>query len=107
MQRLGIVVVIVLGVLAALLLGGAGMLGYSGFGMDSGMLNGIGTRVAPVYLWLIVGAGTVMALALMMRTPKHAVATTTGSALDISRARYARGEINKAQFDAIKHDLRG
>jgi len=34
------------------------------------------------------------------------VAITGGSALDISKARYAKGEINKEQFDTIKRDLR-
>ena len=106
MQKLGIVVVVVLGGLAALWLGGAGMMGYSGFGMDSGMMRGIGAGIAPIYLALIVGAGLVIILWLLARTPNHALAVTGGSAQDISRARYARGEITKAQFDAITRDLR-
>ena len=105
MQKVGIGLVIVLGVLAALWLGGAGMLGYSGFGVDSGMMSGIGAGIAPLYLALIIGAGVVIVLLLMARTSKHAVAVTGGSALDISKARYAKGELNKEQFDAIKRDL--
>lgn len=105
MKKLGLLFMIVLGVLAALLLGGAGMLGYTSFGMDSEMLNRIGATIAPIYLWLIAIAGTAIVLLLMARTPRHVIATTSGSALDISKARYARGEINKEQFDAIKHDL--
>src|SRR5512143_1966539 len=99
MQKVGIVFVIVLGVLAALLLGGAGMMGFSGFGMDSGMMGGIGAGIAPFYLALIIGAGLVTILWLLARTPKHAMAVTGGSALDISKERYAKGEINKEQFD--------
>lgn len=106
MKKLGMVFIIALGVLGALLLGGAEMLGYRGFGMNSGMLDGIGATIAPVYLWLVVVAGIALVLLLMARTRKHAIVTTSGSALDISRARYARGEINKEQFDAIRHDLR-
>jgi len=60
MHKLGIVLVIVLGVLAALLLGGAEMLGYSGFGMNSGMMTGIGATIAPIYLVLIGGAAVVL-----------------------------------------------
>ncbi len=104
MQKVGIVLVIVLGVLVALLVGGAGMMGYSGFGMDSGMMSGIGASIAPIYLTLIIGAGALIVVWLA-RTPRHAVATAS-SALDISKARYAKGEINKEQFDTIKRNLR-
>lgn len=105
MHKLGIVLMIVLGVLTALLLGGAGIMGYSGFGMDSGMMTGIGASIAPIYLVLIAGAAGVLFF-LLTRSPRHAAATTGDSALDISKARYAKGEINKEQFDAIKRDLR-
>jgi uncharacterized membrane protein len=106
MRKLGIVLVIVLGVVAALWLGGAGIIGYSGFGMDSGMMSGIGTTIAPIYLMLIMGAGAVIVLLLMVRSPRHATVVANNSALEISRARYAKGEITKDQFEKINHDLR-
>ena len=106
MKMLGLVFVIVLGTVAALWLGGAGMMGYNGFGMDSGMMNGIVAPIAPTYLALIIGAGVVIILLILARQPKHAAAATGSSALDISKARYAKGEINKEQFDTIKRELR-
>ena len=106
MRKLGIVLVIVLGVLAALWLSGAGMMGYTGFGMGPGMMSGIGATIAPTYLALIIGAGVVIVLLVLARTPRHAAAATGSSALEISKTRYAKGEITKEQFEGIKHDLR-
>jgi uncharacterized membrane protein len=106
MRKLGLVLMVVLGILAALWLGGAGIMGYSSFGIDSEMMRGIGATVAPIYLMLIIGAGTVIVLLVMVRSPKHATVVTNRSALEISRARYAKGEITKDQFEKINHDLR-
>ena len=47
-------------------------------------------------IWLIVWA--------VKKATGHKAATTE-SALDIAKMRYARGEINKDQFEQIKKDL--
>jgi uncharacterized membrane protein len=106
MKTLGIVLVIALGIVAALWLGGAGMLGYTGFGIDSVTMREIVAPIAPAYLALIIGAGMAIIFLLLVRKPKHAAVLTGSSALDISKARYAKGEINKEQFDTIKRELR-
>jgi uncharacterized membrane protein len=107
MQKVVMVLVVVLGVLAALLLGGAGMMGYS-FGMDSGMMRGIGATFSPVFLYVVIGLGCLLVFWLARpRTRTHvaAVASSSTSALEVSKMRYAKGEITKEQYDVIKHDL--
>ena len=106
MHKLGRVLVIILGGLAALWLGGAGMIGFVGFGMGPGMMNGIVATIAPTFLALIIiGAGVVSILLLVAHKPKHAVAVPSSSALDISKARYAKDGITKEQFTtACAHD---
>lgn len=109
MQKVIMVLMVVLGVLAAMLLGGAGILGY-GFGMDPGMIRAIGASFSPIFLYVVIALGCLLVFWLSRpRTrPVHAGAVpsnSSGSALDVSKMRYAKGEITKEQYDAIKHDL--
>ncbi len=106
MPNVKIVLAIVLGVIAALLLGGAGMLGFGGFGMDSGTMSGIGSMIMPTYLVVIIGFGLLLALWLSRpRTQPVAAKRSSTSAVHISKTRYAKGEITKEQYDAIQRDL--
>jgi putative membrane protein len=69
-----------------------GMWGVWGFGMMLVMLT----------FWVLVIVGLI---ALVRWLVTQGRASRTDSALDILRQRYARGEINKEEFDAKKRDL--
>ena len=126
MKNVGTVLVIVLVVvLVLLLLGGAGMMGFGGFGMGGmmggyggygGMMGGygaqgfgfnpIGTIVSLVFWALIIGGIVLLVVWLARNAGRTALGASAGDApLDILKARYAKGEITKEQFDAIKRDL--
>ncbi len=105
MPNAKIVLAIALGVLAALLLGGAAMLGFGGFGMDSAMMSGIGAMITPAYLVVIIGLGLLLALWLSRPRTLPVAKRSSMSALHISKTRFAKGEITKEQYDAIQRDL--
>ena len=126
MQNTGTVLgVILVVVLVVLLLGGAGMMGFGGFGMGGmmggyggygGMMGGygaqgfgfnpIGTIVSLVFWALIIGGIVLLVVWLARNAGPTALGASTGDApLDILKARYAKGEITKEQFDAVKCDL--
>ena len=69
-----------------------GMWGVWGFGMMLVMLT----------FWVLVIVGLI---ALVRWLVTQGRASRTDSALEILRQRYARGEINKEEFDAKKRDL--
>lgn len=73
------------------------------------MMTGIGMGVGGFFLmalfWIVVILLAVWLLSNLF--PKNQTSPTTGteSALDILRKRYARGEISKEEYEAIRHDL--
>lgn len=123
-----IVAIVLIVVFAVLLLGGAGMMGFGGFGMMGpgmmggyggygGMMGGYGNQfgfgfnpigaIISLVVWALVIGGIVLLVVWLVR---NAGRTTLGAAsgespLDILKARYAKGEITKEQFDSIKRDL--
>ena len=122
MKNVGIVLGIVLVVvLALLLLGGAGMMGLGGFGMlggygGYGMMGGygpqgfgfnpIGAIISLVFWALIIGGGVLLVVWLARNAGRTALSASAGDApLEILKVRYAKGEITKEQFDAIKRDV--
>lgn len=126
MQNTGTILgVILVVVLVVLLLGGAGMLGFGGFGMGGmmggyggygGMMGGygaqgfgfnpIGAIISLVFWALIIGGIVLLVIWLVRNAGRTWLTASTGeSPLDILKARYAKGEITKDQFDAIKRDV--
>ncbi len=115
---------------AVLLLGGIGMMGFGGFGMMGpgimrgyggyggmwGMMRGYGLQgfgISPIgailslVFWAFIIGGVLLLVVWLARNAARPPLTAPlgGAALEILRTRYARGEINKEQFDAIKRDL--
>ncbi len=76
---------------------------YDGFG---GWWWGMG--LVHALLWLVfLGLGIVVLVRLVSRETRSANGgrDATETALDILKKRYARGEIDKQEFDAKKKDL--
>lgn len=121
MQNTGTILgVILVVVLVVLLLGGAGMMGFGGFGMMGGyggygdyggMMGGLGYNpigwILSLVIWaLIIGAVVLLVVWLVRNANRGGLSIgSSESPLDILKARYAKGEITKEQFDAIKRDL--
>ncbi len=119
---LGVILVVLL---VVLLLGGAGMMGFGGFGMGGmmggyggygGMMGGygpqgfgfnsIGMIISLVFWALIIGGIVLLVVWLARNAGRTTFGASAGDApLDILKSRYAKGEITKEQFDAIKRDL--
>lgn len=120
-QVIGIILIVVL---AVLLLGGAGMMGFGGFGMmggyggmmGPGMMGRYGAQgfgfnpfgaILSLVFWALIIAGVVLLVVWLVRSGGRTLpgAPSSDAALEILKARYARGEITQEQFNTIKHDL--
>jgi putative membrane protein len=64
---------------------------------------GFGGGIFMVLFWILVIAGIVYIVKLLMGGSKDV--KESGSALDILKKRYARGEINREEFEEMKKDL--
>jgi putative membrane protein len=84
---------------------------YGGWGMDQGMMGGWGMGwfggIFMIIFWILILAGLVFVIRwLIQATGKKENSVQSGSrAMEILKERYARGEIDKAQFEAMKRDL--
>lgn len=63
---------------------------------------GFGMMLLMILFWGLVIVGVILAIRWLLGQGK---ASPSDSALEILRQRYARGEINKEEFDAKKRDL--
>lgn len=77
------------------------MMGGFGFG---GMLFG---GLLMIAFWVLIIGGAVWLVVTLARGNQSQAATTTSgqTPLAILQARYAKGEINKEQFDQLRRDL--
>ncbi len=112
-----VIIIVVAIVLVLLLLGGVGMMGFGGFGMGPGMMGGNGMMggygygfnplgmILSLVSWALIIGGIVLLVVWFVRNSGKATSASSQAPLDILKARYAKGEITKDQFDAIKRDL--
>jgi putative membrane protein len=79
--------------------------GWRDYGMGPGMMWGwwgIGWIFMLIF-WALVIVGIIFLIKYLSRTNKYVKAEE--SALEILKKRYARGEINKEEFEQKKRDL--
>jgi putative membrane protein len=74
--------------------------GYGGYGM--GWFGGI----FMIAFWVLVIAGIILFIRWLLASSRKAEGRTgDDSPLEILKKRYARGEINKEEFERMKKDL--
>jgi len=118
-----IIIIVLVVVLALFLLGGVGMMGLGGFGMMNGMMGGYGSygmhgfgnpygvgnsplgAILSLVSWALIIGGIVLLVVWFVRNSGKVTGASSQSPLDILKTRYAKGEITKKEFDAIKRDL--
>ena len=122
MKNAGTIIgIVLLVVLVLLLLGGAGMMGFGGMGMGPGMMGGYGGYggmmtgygfnpmgvILSLVLWALIISGIVLLVVWLARNANRGTSFIGSgeSPLDILKKRYAKGEVTKEQFDAVKRDL--
>ncbi len=85
--------------------------GYGGWGMGPGMMGNWGMgwfgMIFMMVFWVLVIVGLIFLIKwLIQTTSRGKAAEQTGSrAVEVLKERYARGEIDKAEFEAKKKDL--
>ncbi len=101
---------IVIGVIVILSVVTGLLWGWQGYGygmMGPGMMGGFGTMFLIPILWIVVLGLIIWAVVAAVRRPGESGSTvrSADSALEILKRRYARGEINKEEYEAKKKDI--
>ena len=84
---------------------------YGGWGMGPGMMGGWGMgwfgMIFMAAFWILIIVGLVFLIRWLIQTTSAGKETGLGGskALDILKERYARGEMEKDEFDAKRRDL--
>ena len=87
--------------------------GYGGWGMSPGMMGGYGMGwvggILMIVFWILIIVGLVFLIKWLIQSTGRDKTSGSGGnrALEILKERYARGEIDKAEFDSKKKDLSG
>ena len=84
--------------------------GYEGWHMIPGMMGGWGMgwfgSIIMLVFWVLVIVGLVFLIKWLIQVTKRGTEITRSSrALDILKERYAKGEINKEEFEEKKRNL--
>ena len=97
-------VIVILSVVPGLIWGWQG---YSYGMMGPGMMGGYGTMFLMPILWVVVIGLIIWAVVAATRRSGESAsnARSTDSAMEILKRRYARGEINKEEYEEKKKDL--
>ena len=82
----------------------SGWQGYGGWGMMGGFGWG---GFMPIFMIIFWGLGIwgIVALVRGLSAPRGSDSSKADSALDVLKRRYARGEINKEEYEEKKKDL--
>ena len=84
---------------------------YGGWGMGSGMMGGYGAGwfggIVMIVFWILILVGLIFLIKWLIQSTGRDKATGSigNRSLEILKERYARGEIDKQEFERKKKDL--
>jgi len=83
--------------------------GCSGWNMGPGMMGGWGTgwfgMIFMMIFWVLIIVGLVFLIKWLIQNTSGKKSKSGNRALDILQERYARGQIDRTEFEAMKKDL--